>query len=75
MSKKKPASYVIVGTGSAGCVLANRLSENRKQLIEMSMNKQPQTEVCLFNRSDHDVFREYPAPFSRNSHAFVMRYA
>jgi len=43
-----------------------------KQLIEMYMEKQRNTEVALFNRSGHFVFREYPAQFNRALHAFVM---
>jgi pimeloyl-ACP methyl ester carboxylesterase len=45
--------------------------ENGRRLIDLYMHKQPRTEVCLFNRAGHFVFREYPAQFNRAIHAFV----
>jgi 2-hydroxy-6-oxonona-2,4-dienedioate hydrolase len=38
--------------------------ENGKQLIEMLMRKQPKTEVRIFNRSGHFVYREHPEAFN-----------
>jgi pimeloyl-ACP methyl ester carboxylesterase len=49
--------------------------ENGRQMIEMYMKKQPRTEVCLFNRAGHFVYREYPAQFNRAVHGFVSAYA
>jgi len=49
--------------------------ENGRQMIALYMRKQPRTEVCLFNRAGHFVFREYPAHFNRAVHAFVSAYA
>ncbi|MCW5770301.1 MAG: alpha/beta hydrolase [Rhodospirillaceae bacterium] len=49
--------------------------ENGRQLVEMYMRRQKRTELCLFNRAGHFVFREYPAQFNRAVHAFVAAYA
>jgi pimeloyl-ACP methyl ester carboxylesterase len=43
-----------------------------KQLIEMYMKNQRKTEVVVFNRSGHYVFREYAAQFNRALHGFVL---
>ena len=39
--------------------------EAGQQLIELFMKKQRQTEVRVFNRSGHFVYREHPAAFNR----------
>jgi pimeloyl-ACP methyl ester carboxylesterase len=49
--------------------------ERGKQLIEMFMKHQRRTELCLFNRSGHYVYREYPEQFSRAVLSFVMAHA
>ncbi len=46
--------------------------ENGLRLIEMFMRHQRETEVRIFNRSGHFVYREHPAAFNRMLHAWVM---
>ena len=46
--------------------------ERGKQLLEMFMKNQPKTELCLFNRSGHYVYREYAEQFNRALLSFVM---
>jgi 2-hydroxy-6-oxonona-2,4-dienedioate hydrolase len=41
------------------------------QLIELFMKRQRSTEVRLFNRSGHFVYREHPAAFNRMLDAFI----
>lgn len=41
------------------------------QLIELFMKRQRKTEVRIFNRSGHFVYREHPAAFNRMLHGFV----
>jgi pimeloyl-ACP methyl ester carboxylesterase len=48
--------------------------EAGKLLIEMYMNKQPQTELRIFNKTGHYVFREYPASFNRALHAWISKH-
>jgi 2-hydroxy-6-oxonona-2,4-dienedioate hydrolase len=48
--------------------------EAGKLLIEMFMKKQPRTELRVFNKSGHFVFREYPASFNRALHGWVSRH-
>jgi len=47
---------------------------NGKLLIEMFMRKQPKTELRVFNRAGHYLYREQPASFSRLLHSFVDTY-
>ena len=49
--------------------------ENGKLLIEVLMKKQRNTEVRLFNRSGHFVYREHPEAFSRMIYKFVKQYS
>ena len=50
----KTYDYIVIGAGSAGCVLANRLSEN------------PENSVCLVEGggSDKSLFVKIPAGLS-----------
>ncbi|WP_105418343.1 MULTISPECIES: alpha/beta fold hydrolase [Neorhizobium] len=48
---------------------------NGKVLIEMFMRRQRNTELRIFNRCGHYVYREDPASFSRALHSFISNYS
>lgn len=48
---------------------------NGRLLIEMLMQKQPQTEVRYFNRAGHFVFREHPRAFALMLKHYVAQHA
>lgn len=58
------------GRNDPGAILPNGL-----QLIELFMKHQRRTEVRLFNRSGHFVFREHPAAFNRMIDNWVTAHA
>lgn len=45
------------------------------QLVELFMKRQRQTEVKIFNRSGHFVYREHPAAFNRMLDSFVRAHS
>lgn len=45
------------------------------QLIELFMRRQRRTEVRIFNRSGHFVYREHPAAFNRLLDGFIRAHA
>ena len=49
--------------------------EAGKQLVELFMKHQPDTELRLFNRSGHFVYREHPAEFNRMLHGWVRAHS
>ena len=59
-------TLVVWGYNDPGATL-----EAGMQLIELFMKRQRKTEVRLFNRSGHFVYREHPAAFNRMLDAFV----
>lgn len=49
--------------------------DNGWRLIEMFMARQPLTELRLFNKAGHFVFKEYAAAFNRALDAWVKKHA
>lgn len=63
-------TLVVWGYDDPGATL-----EAGMQLIEMFMKRQRKTEVRIFNRSGHFVYREHPAAFNRMLDAFVRAHS
>jgi len=63
-------TLVVWGYNDPGADLKNGL-----QLIELFMMRQRRTEVRLFNRSGHFVYREHPAAFNRMLDGFVRAHS
>ena len=63
-------TLVVWGYNDPGATL-----EAGMQLIELFMKRQRKTEVRIFNRSGHFVYREHPAAFNRMLDAFVRAHS